>query len=102
MRVADCVPAGWLILDRCNDPEHSLPARVAIDPEAIWSIEFREWLGLNMAAVASLGAFIDDVAEFRRIGRVADPPFLVEDADPHHSRLIRHRSHGVIHAFAVV
>src|ERR1700745_1508650 len=55
-----------------------------------------------MAAVAGLGALVDDVAEFSWLLLIADPPLLVEDADPYHPRLIRHGRHGVIHASTIV
>ena len=55
-----------------------------------------------MAAVTRFRTLIDCVPDFRRVRGIADVAFTIEDANPHHSRLIRHGGHGVIQAFPVV
>src|ERR1035441_3825351 len=89
MRVAVGVGAARLIFDGSDNSQHPLPA-VAIDAKAVGAIQARQWLRLGMAAIAGLRRLIEDVADFRWISGVADPPLLVKDAHLDHAGLVRH------------
>ena len=55
-----------------------------------------------MAAVTSFRILIHDVADFGRIGRVADSAITIENPHAHHAGLVRDRAHYVIQPLAVI
>jgi len=96
------VRARGLILDRRDDSEDPLPAAIAINAEAVRPVQACQGLRLRVTGVAGLALLVDDVADFARIGRVADTSLLVKHAYPHHAGLVADRFHDLVQAFAIV
>src|SRR3984885_9323723 len=86
MRMARGVRASKLIFNGSDNSEHPLPAAVAVNAKAVRAIQARQRLRLGMAAEAGLGGFVEDMADFRRISRVADRPLSIKNADLDHAR----------------
>src|ERR1035438_8748039 len=101
MRVTLGVGATGLIFDGGDDSQHTLPA-TAINTKAVGAIQARQRLRLSVTAVAGLGRLVEDVADLRWIGGVADPPLLVKDADLDHAGLVLHGVNGVVESLAIV
>src|SRR5208282_470844 len=102
MGVTFGVGATGLIFDGSDNSEHALPIGAAINAKAIGTIQARQRLGLGVAAITGLPLLVEDVADFRRIGGVADPSLLVKDADLDHAGLIRDGFDGVVETFSIV
>ena len=100
--MAGGVRATGLIFNGSDDSQHAVPAADAINAKAVGTIEARQRLRLIVTAVAGLRFLIEDVADFRGIGRVADPPLLVEDADFYHAGLVGDGLDGVVESLAIV
>src|SRR5450755_3616584 len=101
MRMAFCIRATGPIFDGCDNAEYALAAGIAVNAEAVGTIQARQRLGLIVTAVAGLSFFIENVAYFRRVGGVADPALLVKDAHLDHARFIRDALDRVVKTGAV-
>ncbi len=95
------VRAAGLIFDGSDNSQHALPA-IAINAKAVGAIQARQRLRLSVAAVAGLRRLVENVADFRWIGGVADPPLLVKDAHLDHAGLVRHGLDRVVESLAIV
>src|SRR5437660_3800233 len=102
MRVASSVRAGWLVLDGSNNPEHTASTPVPIYPEPIGTIQPGQRLRLRVTGVTGLARFIHHMVLLTGRGGVANPAFLVEDANLVNAGLSRDRLDRLIKSAAVV
>src|SRR5208337_5093337 len=78
VRVAVGVGTTGLILDGSDNSEHTLSVSAAINAKAVGAIQARQRLRLVMAAIAGLRLLVEHMADFGRIGGVANPSLLVQ------------------------
>src|SRR5271157_5310624 len=102
MSVTIGIGAAGPVFDGSDDSQHTLPAVAAINTETVGTIEARQRLGLIVAAITGFSLLVDDVADFREIGGVADPALLVEDAYLDHAGFIGHGLYRVVESLAIV
>src|ERR1700690_725713 len=102
MRVTIGVGATGLILEGSDYSQHMLSAGVAINSKAIGTIQARQRLRLRVAAVKGPALLVEDMADFRRIGGVADPALLVKNAHLDHAGFIGDGLDGVVKSLAIV
>src|SRR5580704_2216949 len=102
MRMAFSIRAARLIFDRGDNSEYPVPAAVAINAKAVGAIQAGQRLRLSVAAIAGLGRLVENVANFGRVGRVADPPLLIKDSYLDHAGLVRHGLDRVVESLAIV
>src|ERR1700678_2189360 len=102
MRMASGVRASKLIFEGSDNSEHPVAAAVAVNTKTVRPIQARQRLRLGMAAVAGLGGFVEDMADFRRISRVAYRPLSIKNADLDHARFVGDGLNRVVESLAIV
>src|SRR5436309_8550870 len=102
MSMAACIGARRLILNWSNNPQNTSAAAVAKDAKAVRTVQPGQRLRLGMAPITGFRALIDDVVEFRWVGRIGDLPFFVKDANLRHAGLIGNGADRPIESFTVV
>ena len=76
--------------------QHPVAVGALENPRTVRAGEFRQRGLLGMARVALLGALVDHVVYFSRVGRKADEAFLVEDANAPDAGLLRRGEHHLL------
>src|ERR1700685_2452963 len=102
MRMASGVRASKLIFEGSDNSEPRGAPAVAVNTKTVRPIQARQRLRLGMAAVAGLGGFVEDMADFRPVSRVADRPLSIKNAELDHARFVGDGLNRVVESLAIV
>src|ERR1700751_5679201 len=102
MCVTACIRTRCLILNGSDDAQDADPSGIAVNAEAVGTIQPRQRLRLRVTGITSLSCVIYYMVLFRRVRRVGDSSFLIENTNLLHAGFGRNRLNRAVQALPII